>query len=69
MFFRRSFNGRQYFRKVKGKTLRNLQKIKMNKVWFNKLIDNTLCLYSIIYENIFIEHFVRFKNTGYLCVH
>ena len=22
-----------------------------------------------IYENIFIEHFVRFKNTGYLCVH
>ncbi len=41
----------------------------MNKVWLNKLIDNTLCLYSIIYENIFIEHFVRFKNTGYLCVH
>ena len=34
----------------------------MNKVWLNKLIDNTLCLYSIIYENIFIEHFVRFKN-------
>ena len=41
----------------------------MNKVWLNKLIDNTLCLYSIIYENIFIEHFVHFKNTGYLCIH
>lgn len=41
----------------------------MNKVWLNKLIDNALCLYSIIYENIFIEHFARFKNTGYLCVH
>ena len=41
----------------------------MDEVRLNELINNALCLYPIIYENIFIEHFACFKNTGYLCVH
>lgn len=41
----------------------------MNKELANRLINNVLLIDFMIHKNIFIEHFVHFKNNTYLCAH
>ena len=70
VFFRRSSKKRQNSRrKNRGKFFKFKQIIKIEGKFRNLLIYNSLNRTCAFSQNIFIKHFVGFKNRPYLCAH